>query len=372
MGKVVKTVLKVAAGVAIAAFAPQLAAPLLKTVGVSGALASTVASAAIGAGLGQATGLGWKSGLAIGGFAGAGQSGLFGGTSKGAVASGGAGGTAAPVAGEAASVANLPGAGGSLAEGVTAGIQSPVQNLPSIAPSGGGIGGALGSAASTAGNALKTGLSNVQAGVGGALNQVGMGGTVGGLNLGAVAPTLLAAGLVSTPGAGIVKAQQAELERAQAMNAALTQQRIDEANKLIGEAAYYDPEYMGRQAAEAAMIRGGIQETEGTRGLTGERLAAERRRFKLGTSRTAGSAYQQGYGVGAESRMKTRAAGISALPTQFPTTTAESANALTNMATADAMRSAQAKSLSKLFGQAMGRPVESEEDQNKSFKLVFG
>ncbi len=52
MGKVVKTVLKVAAVAAISYFAPPLAASALGSVGVSSALATTALSSAIGAGMG--------------------------------------------------------------------------------------------------------------------------------------------------------------------------------------------------------------------------------------------------------------------------------------------------------------------------------
>jgi hypothetical protein len=139
----------------------------------------------------------------------------------------------------------------------------------------------------------------------------------------------------------------------------LTQQRLDQANQLIGEAAYFDPEYMARQAAEDAMIRGGIQTKEQTRGLTGERLAAERRRMALGTSRTAGSAYQQGYGTGVDARVRTRAAGISAIPTSFPM--ADSSSALNAANAADRRQAEQQAGLSRLFGQALGqRPTPAQ------------
>jgi hypothetical protein len=135
------------------------------------------------------------------------------------------------------------------------------------------------------------------------------------------------------------------------MNAALTQQRLDEANKLIGEAAYYDPEYMGRQAAEAAMTRGGLQATEATRGLTGERLAAERRRFKLDTARTAGSAYQQGYGTGVGARTQVRQAGINALPTEYTLTNPSGAIAASNAARMG--KAEEEAGLAALFGQVL-------------------
>lgn len=358
MGKVVKTVLKVAAVAAISYFAPPLAASALGSVGVSSALATTALSSAIGAGMGELSGVGWKAGVLAGGLGGANSSGLFGGAAPAAGTTGAAPATAGaagvPAAGTAG--AAIPGveaymatpgfttaaAGEAAAAGATGAAAAPQT-----------IGQALSGAAARPTSVLTGGISNITKGLSGAMGAVG----AGGLNLGAVAPGLVAAGLTSTPGAAITRAQQAELARAQNVNAALTQQRLDQANKLIDEAAYYDPEYMARQAAEAAKIRGGIQETEGTRGLTGERLAAERRRYRLGTARTAGSAYQQGYGTGVSARTQTRQAGIQSIPTSYPTTTGDSSTTLANKFMADEARRSQEAGLAALFGQALNRPT---------------
>lgn len=361
MGKVVKTVLKVAAVAAIAYFAPPLAGAALGSVGVSSALATTALSSAIGAGMGELSGVGWKAGALAAGLGGANSSGLFGGAPA-------AGAGAAPTTAGAAGAPAAAGTAGAALPGVEAYMASPgftaAAGTEAAAAGVGGaaaapqtIGQALSGAAAKPTSVLTGGISNITKGLGGAVNAVGLGGVAGGLNLGAVAPGLVAAGLTSTPGAAITRAQQAELARAQGTNAAITQQRIDEANKLIGEAAYYDPEYMARQAAEAAQIRGGIQETEGTRGLTGERLAAERRRYRLGTARSAGSAYQQGYGTGVSARTQTRQAGIQSLPTSFPTTSAESSAALRDRYMADEARRSQEAGLAALFGQALNRPT---------------
>lgn len=361
MGKVVKTVLKVAAVAAIAYFAPPLAGAALGSVGVSSALATTALSSAIGAGVGELSGVGWQAGLLAGGLGGASSSGLFGGAPAAAGAGAApttAGAAGVPAAGTAG--AALPGVEAYMATpGFTAaaGTEAAAAGVGGAAAAPQTIGQALSGAAARPTSVLTGGISNISKGLGGALGAVGLGGVAGGLNLGAVAPGLAAAGLVSTPGAALTRAQQAELARAQGVNAAVTQQRIDEANKLIGEAAYLDPEYMARQAAEAAKIRGGIQEIEGTRGLTGERLAAERRRYRIATARTAGSAYQQGYGTGIESRVKTRFAGIQSLPVSYPTTTGESSTALTNRYMADEARRSQEAGLAALFGQALNRPT---------------
>jgi hypothetical protein len=357
MGKIVKTVLKIAVVAAIAYFAPPLAGKLAGAIGLKGALGTTLLSGALGAGAGQLGGVGWKAGLMVGGLAGAGGSGLFGGKAAAATGAGppAAGNTAlSGITGTSAgntalaSLQNVPiGAG---LPALPAGTVMGAAGAPAVS---GSLGGALSTAGKAVGNVLKGGFQNVQAGLGGAAGAVGLGGTAGGVNLGAVAPTLLAAGLVGNPGGAMAKAQEAELARAQQVNAALTQQRMDQANQLYNEANYYDPEYMARQAAEAAMIKGGVQTAEQTRGLTGERLAAERRRMKLGTARTAGTAYQQGYGTGVGARVQTRQAGLTALPNEYPLT--NPTGAVAARGAAESRRAEEITGLSALFGQALGR-----------------
>lgn len=345
MGKIVKTVLKIAAVAAIAVFAPPVAAAIAGSVGVSGAIGTTLIAAGVGAGAGELAGVGWKAGLMAGGLSGANSSGLFG----GAPPTGGAG-AAAPAAGGAAGapVDLVPTAmGGTAQYGAAAAAPTAVAAAPAT------LGSTLSSFASNPLGTLGGGVKSMTTGLGGALGGLS---SATGLNLGVVAPNLLAAGLVGNPGGAMAKAQEAELARAQQVNAALTQQRLDEANKLIGEAAYYDPEYMARQSAEAAMIKGGIQTAEATRGLTGERLAAERRRMRLGTARNAGTAYQQGYGTGVGARTQVRQAGISAIPTEYPMTNPSSAMAADEYARAT--KANEAKKLGDIFSSVLyGNPA---------------
>lgn len=351
MGKVVKTVLKVAAVAAVAYFAPPLAAKIGASVGITSALGTTALAAGIGAGMGKLIpGVTTTQGMFAGLTSGAGKTGLLGGTSPTATAAASAP-TAAPVAaGDLAGqgLASLP----SNLANIQAGANVAAANAGLTAPQT--LGAALSSAAANPTRVITQGLGNITSGLGTALG----GATVGGVNLGAVAPQLLAAGLAGSPGAAVAKAQEAELKRAQQVNAALTQQRLDQANQLFNEAAYYDPEYIARQAAEAAMIKGGIQTAEQTRGLTGERLAAERRRMALGTSRTAGTAYQQGYGTGVEGRAKARTVGLQALPGQYPTTSAE--NAINATKAAREAKAAEAQKLGDLFNLALGGRAESQ------------
>jgi hypothetical protein len=168
-----------------------------------------------------------------------------------------------------------------------------------------------------------------------------------------VAPSLIAAGLVGSGMSAQMKAQQAELEKARQSNAAFTQERFSQAQRLLGEADYFNPEYMGRQAGQAALVRGSIQEGEATRGLTGARLAAEQRRYRLGTARNVGTAFQQGFGQGVTGRVQTRQAGIGAIPAQYPTTT-EAGLRLDEARLRE--RDAERQGVGMLLGQVLGVP----------------
>lgn len=344
MGKTVKTVLKIAAVAAIAYFAPVLAPQLLAAVGTTTAtaLATTVTSAAIGAAAGELSGVGWKAGASAGFMGGAQGSGLFGG---GAAAGGG---TAAAGATEAAT----------LTPGIQAGVTTPALtstggaigsstglSTASAAPAAGGLSTAPAAAAPAAASAAPATLG---ATLTSAATQVGNAGLAG---LKAVAPQLAASVLAGNPGAGLAKAQQEEFFRAQQANASLTQARLDQVNKVAGEADYFDTDFMGRQAAEAATIKGGIQASEETRGLTGARLDAERRRYKLGTARNAGTAYQQGALTGANARYTARATALGAMPTSYPMTSPEYVIAAD--AAAQKKKAATEAGLSEMFGRIL-------------------
>ena len=386
MGKVVKTVLKIAAVAAISFFAPPLAAAIAPSIGLGTALGTTVLAAGLGAGAGELAGVGWQAGLLAGGLSGAGQNGLFGGkpppggVTGGGTAGGATGGAAPSPFLNASTPASLSGYPAAAATGPAV---SPFLNPSTpalLAAPGAAAGGAAAGGAMTLGQALGAvksnpasfiggGVRNLKTGFGEALGAVGIGGTTGGLNLGAVAPSLLAAGLVGNPGGAMAKAQQAQLAQAQQFNAAVAQQRLNEADKLRSEANYFDPEYMARQNAENAMIKGAIAEKEATRGFLGERLDNERRRYRLGTARSAGTAYQQGFGTGVNARLATRQAGISAMPTEYPVANPSYAMAADEYA--QNARSAQARELSKLFGKALNIPTEDEQKpKGLTLKLV--
>ena len=89
----------------------------------------------------------------------------------------------------------------------------------------------------------------------------------------------------------------------------------------MGEARYFDPEYYGLQAARKAQTQVARTAAAGLRGLTGEQLAAGRRRAALETARAAGTGFDTGFQQGMRGQVERRRAGVSAMPTEAPSMT---------------------------------------------------
>ena len=314
MGKVVGTIAKVAAVVAVAYFAPAIAgklAPALLGATKGGAvMASTLgkaaASAVVGAGMGAAggavgiPGLNAKSGALAGGM-----SGLFGGKP----ALGGApANTATDLAARAAQETGMTAA------------QSVGAGLTTAGTAGGGF--------------FSSGI---------------------GAGLKAAAPLALGATLAGgLGGSGGQQGEQAELERLREANARFTGERFSQAQRLLSEADRLDPDYMGRQAASEAMIRGSVLKGQALRGLTGPQREAEERRFQLGTARNVGTAYQQGYGTGVAGRAQSRLAGISSIPTEYPVDAFAAGRQLSS--DEEKRRAGLSNSLTNIFGTVLNKP----------------
>ena len=114
----------------------------------------------------------------------------------------------------------------------------------------------------------------------------------------------------------LLKAQMEDLQTMRAQNKDLYDIRMAQAQKLLGEAEYFDPVQLGKQAARQEQVRSGLATTEGLRGIRDEgKRQAEARRFALGASKNVGTAFEQGQQTGIAGRLQTRAAGLSALPT---------------------------------------------------------
>lgn len=154
----------------------------------------------------------------------------------------------------------------------------------------------------------------------------------------------------------LLNAQVEELRRLQQENQALFNQRLQQAQALIGESKYFDPEYFGLQRARRAQIAGARAKRAGLRGLTGGAREAEARRFDLATGRDVGTAFDQGYGTGVSGRLQTMQAGLSMMPQSYPSSMGDYTNIRQAYAAAEQRRGQQAKDIGALFGSLTGRP----------------
>lgn len=172
---------------------------------------------------------------------------------------------------------------------------------------------------------------------------------------GLLAGSALAGTGLSAEEQALLNAQTAELRMLQQNNQALFNQRLEQAQNLIGESKYFDPEYFGLQRARRAQIAGARAKSAGLRGLTGNAREAESRRFDLATGRDVGTAYDVGYGMGVSGRLQTIQAGLSQMPTSFPSNVSEYSNLRQAYAGAAQRRSQQARDIGSLFGSLTGR-----------------
>ena len=163
-------------------------------------------------------------------------------------------------------------------------------------------------------------------------------------------------------GSGLSKEEQAlldqqteQLRKLQQENEGLFRQRLEQAQNLLGESKYFDPEYFGLQRARQAQVGGAIAKRAGLRGLEGTGRAAAGRRYDIETGRRTGTAYDVGYGTGVQGRLGTMQAGLSAMPTAYPSLSTEY-SALRSAYEGGARRSRErAGDVGSLFGSLTGR-----------------
>ena len=267
MSKSVKKIIGVVAAIAIPFAAPAIAS----SIGLSAAIGATAGSAITGAVLGGATsaltGGDWRRGALMGGIGG-GVSGYLQ-PAAGAAGAGGAG-----VAAPTTAAAGAPATAGltTFAPGAAA-AQMATAGVPATAAAAAAAPTTFMQALRQVPAAIAQKFANPQALADLTLRAAGQ-----------LAGSALAGEGLSADEQKLLAAQQAELAWLQQNNQALFQQRLQEAQDLLGEARYFDPEYFGLQAARRQQLAGAIQEREGLRGLTGTRRAAEQRRIRLGTA----------------------------------------------------------------------------------------
>ena len=153
----------------------------------------------------------------------------------------------------------------------------------------------------------------------------------------------------------LLDAQTQELRTLQQTNAGLFAQRLEQAQNLIGESKYFDPEYFGLQRARRAQTAAARAKRAGLRGLEGASRAAEARRFDLATARDVGSSFDQGYLAGVQGRLSTMQAGMQMMPTGYPSSMGDYTNLRQAYGGAAERARQTQRDVGELFGSLTGR-----------------
>jgi len=150
--------------------------------------------------------------------------------------------------------------------------------------------------------------------------------------------------------------QTEELRQLQQTNQGLFNQKLEQAQALIGESKYFDPEYFGLQRARRAQIAGARAKRAGLRGLTGDRRESEARRYDIATGRETSTAYDVGYGTGVQGRLQTMQAGLSAFPQpmSYGSVSAYGGTPLGNLSAAQSRAGQRAEEIGQYFGGLTG------------------
>lgn len=171
---------------------------------------------------------------------------------------------------------------------------------------------------------------------------------------GQLAGSIIAGDGLSDEERALLAAQTDELRTLQQTNAGLFAQRLEQAQNLMGESKYFDPEYFGLQRARRAQTAAAKAKRAGLRGLEGAGRAAEARRFDLATARDVGTSFDQGYLTGVGGRLQTMQAGMQMMPTGFPSSMGDYTN-LRGAYTAANQRARETQGdIGNLFGSLTG------------------
>jgi hypothetical protein len=120
----------------------------------------------------------------------------------------------------------------------------------------------------------------------------------------------------------LLQQQTTELAQLRETNQELFQQRLQEAQNIIGESKYFDPAYFGMQSQRAVQTAGARAKREALGKFGNQRAGlrrAEERRFDLGISTGGQTAYLQGSDAALKNRINTAVTGANLIPTSGPT-----------------------------------------------------
>lgn len=412
MSKAVKKVLTVAAAVAVAYFAPQVAASLLTKAGTAAAAstaAKVVATAAVNAAgnaaIAAATG-GDVGKAAIVGAVTGGVSGYL--TAPTAAATTPAAAAPGAAAAPAATTGAAPMAG--LQEVVVTGTRVPMSasGLPVVSALGGGTAGTTLQEVTPTGTQVPgyTSAADLQAGrLANQLNSQNLGtrtlATLRTAGQDVVAKftdpraiadmTLRAAGQLAgsaIAGSGLspaeeklLAAQAADLEELRNTNQELYNLRLEQAKAMLGEAAR---DY-GFEEESRARVRGAGLTTAAVRGLTGERRRAELARQRRARAEEVATGRARGELMTAENTRAARQAGLAALPGAGPQAAMMTARAglMGDYAEAERRRREASEQAGQFFGGLSGsrqagllgtEDLEAERDRTLGARVrnMFG
>lgn len=167
---------------------------------------------------------------------------------------------------------------------------------------------------------------------------------------GQLAGSALAGSGLSSEEEALLSQQTEELRQLQQTNQALFNQRLEQAQNLIGESKYFDPEYFGLQSARRAQTQGAVAKRAGLRGLTGERRESEARRFDIESGRRTGTAYDTGFQSAVGPRLQTMQAGLAGMPGYMPYQTPAISAQLGAQGVARQRRAEDREGIADLFG----------------------
>jgi len=379
MSKSVKKIIGVVVAVAIPFAAPAIASSIGLSAAVGKIAGSAIVGAAMGAGGAAISGGDVGRGALFGGIGG-GLGGYSAGLKTAGTAAGTGGGVAGGATGATAAGGGAAAGAGGLQEVVVTGLRTGQTAAGAAAPVvASAAGGAAAAEAAGGAAAPKKTFTEALREVPGAIADKFR-------DPAALADlTLRAAGMLAGSAAAgeglspdeqrLLQAQQEELNWLQKNNRAVFNQKLQEAQALLGEARYFDPEYFGLQAARRQQLAGAAQEREGLRGLTGERRRAAQRKIRLGVARNVGQAYDVGFGTGVSGRLQTRQAGLNAMP-EAPATYGGYQGLAATFQQARTGRQANLEGIGDLFGSLTGRRraglTGMEEDEDRQRGGGFG
>ena len=138
---------------------------------------------------------------------------------------------------------------------------------------------------------------------------------------GQIAGSALAGDGLSDEEKQLLQQQTAELQQLRETNQDLFNQRLKEAQNIIGESKYFDPAYFGMQAERGVRTAGARAKREALSKYGRERAglrSAEERRFDLGIATGSQTAYLQGADAAQKNKINTAVTGANLLPTSGP------------------------------------------------------